>query len=126
MSDTEKLMQILSNEDKCTEVSEESIVSLPNESQADLRIKYLHTHIDRLNEEIEGLKQDRLQRKIFGYVIFGFMFLYMIAVLVLVYLQGFKAVCLSQTVTVTLLTTSLASVIGIFNFVVKYLFPNRK
>lgn len=126
MSDTEKLMQILSNEDKCTEVSEESIVSLPDESQADLRIKYLHTQIDRLNEEIEGLKQDRLQRKIFGYVIFGFMFLYMIAVLVLVYLQGFKAVCLSQTVTVTLLTTSLASVIGIFNFVVKYLFPNRK
>ena len=126
MSDTDKLMQILSNEDKCTEVSEESIVSLPDESQADLRIKYLHTQIDRLNEEIEGLKQDRLQRKIFGYVIFGFMFLYMIAVLVLVYLQGFRAVCLSQTVTVTLLTTSLASVIGIFNFVVKYLFPNRK
>ena len=54
------------------------------------------------------------------------MALYMATVLVLVYLKGFGIADLSDAVIITLVTTSLVSVIGIFNFVVKYLFHPGK
>lgn len=123
----DELIHILSNESKVKEESEEQNITLPeNIGQSDLTIEYLHTQIDRLKEDNAGIKQDRGQRKIFGYIIFGFMCLYMVAVLVLVYMTSLMAAHLSDTVLITLLTTSLASVIGVFNFVAKYLFPNRK
>lgn len=122
----DELIHILSNESKVKEESEEQNITLPeNTGQSDLTIEYLRTQIDRLKEDNAGIKQDRGQRKIFGYIIFGFMCLYMVAVLVLVYMTSLMAAHLSDTVLITLLTTSLASVIGVFNFVAKYLFPKH-
>lgn len=123
--DIDELMRIFSEEDKSNEVSEESHVSLSGQAPNELTIGYLHGQIDKQNEEIEGLKQDRQQRKIFGYVIFVFMCTYMSAVLAIVYLSGFEIVRLSDSVIITLVTTSLANVIGIFNFVAKYLFHTK-
>lgn len=123
--DIDGLISILANGDKAKDVSEEKQVSLSEQAPDGLTIEYLRTQIDRLKEEIEGLKQDREQRKIFSYVIFGFMCVYMVAVLVAVYLKGFCCMDFSDSVMITLLTTSLANVIGIFNFVAKYLFHTK-
>ena len=122
----EDLMRILSDEGKNKEESEESQVNLLEQKSNELTIDYLRAQIDRQREEIEGLKQDREQRKIFSYVIFGFMCIYMLISLALVFLDGYGIIFLSDKVLITLLTTSLANVIGIFNFVAKYLFHPKK
>jgi hypothetical protein len=122
----EDLMRILSDEGKDKEESEESQVNLLEQTSNELTIDYLRAQIDRQREEIEGLKQDREQRKIFSYVIFGFMCIYMLISLALVFLDGYGIIFLSDNVLITLLTTSLANVIGIFNFVAKYLFHPKK
>lgn len=126
MSDSDKIYEKLSSEEKPTEELCDSSILISDETHSDLKVKFLYAKNEKLKEEIEGLKQDRLQRKVFGYIIFGFMCLYMLAVLGLVYLQGFEKVHLEDNVLIALLTTSLASVIGVFNFVAKYLFPNKK
>lgn len=122
----ENLMRILSDEGKDKEESEESQVNLFEQKSNELTIDYLRAQMDRQREEIEGLKQDREQRKIFSYVIFGFMCIYMLISLALVFLDGYGIIFLSDKVLITLLTTSLANVIGIFNFVAKYLFHPKK
>ena len=122
----EDLMRILSDEGKDKEESEESQVNLIEQKSNELTIDYLRAQMDRQREEIEGLKQDREQRKIFSYVIFGFMCIYMLISLALVFLDGYGIIFLSDKVLITLLTTSLANVIGIFNFVAKYLFHPKK
>ncbi|WP_302977121.1 hypothetical protein [Paraprevotella clara] len=122
----EDLMRILSDEGKDKEESEESQVNLFEQKSNELTIDYLRAQMDRQREEIEGLKQDREQRKIFSYVIFGFMCIYMLISLALVFLDGYGIIFLSDKVLITLLTTSLANVIGIFNFVAKYLFHPKK
>ena len=122
----EDLMRILSDEGKDKEESEESQVNLLEQTSNELTIDYLRAQIARQREEIEGLKQDREQRKIFSYVIFGFMCIYMLISLALVFLDGYGIIFLSDKVLITLLTTSLANVIGIFNFVAKYLFHPKK
>lgn len=123
--ESEDLLKYLAGEEKAAEESEETTVNLPEQAPKDMVIAYQRAKLDRLKEEIEGIKQDREQRKIFGYVIFGFMCFYMLAVLVLVYFNGFGLVGLSDGVVITLITTSLANVIGIFNFVAKYLFHTK-
>lgn len=121
----DELMRLLSDEGKAKEESEEILTNLPQHSAPDLTIEYLRTQIAKQNEEIEGLRQDRKQRKIFGYCIFGFMCLYMGATITVVFMCGFGLVELSDKVLITLLGTALANVIGIFNFVAKYLFHSK-
>lgn len=81
--------------------------------------------IQRLDEEIKDLQQDREQRKVLSYALFGFMCFYMFGALTAVFLCGFGLMRLSDTVQITLLTTTLADVIGIFSFVAKYLYHNK-
>lgn len=121
----DELMRLLSDEGKAKEESEEIETNLPGQSAPDLTIEYLRTQIAKQKEEIEGLRQDREQRKVFSYVIFGFMCIYMLATLIIVILSGCKVLVLSDWVLITLLGTALANVIGIFNFVAKYLFHSK-
>lgn len=81
--------------------------------------------IEKQCEEIENLKQDRKQRKVFSYCIFGFMCIYMAISLAIVFLCGLGIMVLDVSVLITLLTTTLANVIGVFTFVAKYLFHNK-
>ena len=104
------------------EEAEEKSIELPEGASSDLIIDYLHTQIEKQKEEIESLKQDRGQRKTYSNYIFGFMCFYMLASLVAVFFKGFGIMDLSDGVVISLMTTSLASVIGVFNFVAKYLF----
>lgn len=126
MSDSEQLNHLLSDDIKKEKETEENLALFSvNSSRPELEVEYLRTKLDRQKEENEGLRQDREQRKKFSYIIFGFLCAYMAVSLVAVYLVGFGCVCLSDTVLVALLTTSLANVIGVFNFVAKYLFPSK-
>lgn len=53
------------------------------------------------------------------------MCVYMFAVLIIVSCCGLAWMQLSDNVIITLLTTTLADVIGIFGFVAKYLYQNK-
>lgn len=116
MSEQEDILDCLSED-----TAPETDVSVEGEAQ-DVQLQFLKAKIDRLNSELKDLEQDRKERKRFSYLIFGFMCFYVIAVVVIVILSGCDVLKLSDTILVTLLTTALADVIGVFTFVAKYLF----
>lgn len=120
----EEVVNLLSNDNRVAEQEEENLAMTGGDS-AGVQIDYQRTAIEKLKEEIRGLKQDREQRKVFSYCIFGFMCSYMLIALVIVFCSGLGVMSLSDTVLVTLITSTLADVIGVFIFVAKYLFHNK-
>ena len=76
-------------------------------------------------EELESRIQDRKQRKVFSYVIFGFVCLYMVAVLCVTYEVGTGKLMLNDGILITLLGTTTIDIIGLFAIVARYLFPNK-
>ena len=110
--------------DKDTELSDErAIQAEPIENDGLFAIQ--QKKIQRLDEEIKDLQQDREQRKVLSYALFGFMCFYMLIALTIVFCCGFSWMYLSDKVLITLMTTTLADVIGIFGFVAKYLYHNK-
>jgi len=77
-------------------------------------------------EELEGKKQDRIQRKGYADKIFILLCVYLSAVMVLLYFNGFKLTTLEGSVLIAIVTTSAANVIGIFVLVAKYLFHTKE
>lgn len=116
------LLNTLSSETESETRTDENVSIASESSVPEVALEFQRKKIERLNEEIEDLKQDRKQRKIFSYCIFGFMCMYMAASIVIVFLCGLGIMNLDVSVLITLLTTTLANVIGVFNFVAKYLF----
>ena len=119
-----EVVNLLSADNKQIDEAEEKHVHLCSDNP-DVQIEYQRTVIEKLKEEIQGLKQDREQRKVFSYSIFGFMCVYMTIAMVIVFLSGLGVMSLSDNVLITLLTTTLADVIGVFIFVAKYLFHSK-
>lgn len=112
--------------DKDVELSDEKAIQekpLKGEENAILAIQ--EKKIQKLDEEIKDLQQDREQRKYLSYALFGFMCVYMLIALIIVFCCGFGWMFLSDKVLITLMTTTLADVIGIFGFVAKYLYHNK-
>ncbi len=122
MMNESNLLDTLSSETESETKLDENISIASDSAVSEIALEFQRKKIERLNEEIEDLKQDRKQRKIFSYCIFGFMCLYMAASTVIVFLCGYEAMALDPSILITLLTTTLANVIGVFNFVAKYLF----
>lgn len=91
-------------------------------SETDIEMELRRVELDIRKEELEGKRQDREQRGKFSKWIFGFMGVYMVAVLAVLVLSGLGVFSLSNTAIVALLTTTTADAIGIFLVVVKYLF----
>lgn len=60
-----------------------------NKSEEETLLAIQQRKIQKLDEEIKDLQQDRDQRKYLSYALFGFMCLYMAAALVAVFLCGF-------------------------------------
>lgn len=121
----EKTLSDFSCEDKEADEKEEEIVLLNEDKVAGEAVAYQRAQVDKMKEELEGLKQDRKQRKTFSIYLFIFTCLYMIATLIVVYLCGLGYMHLSDAILITLLTTTLAEVIGMFNFVARYLFHHK-
>lgn len=113
-------------DDKNVELSDERAIQtepIDGEGKAILAIQ--QKKIQRLDEEIKDLQQDREQRKYLSYALFGFMCFYMLIALSIVFCCGFDWMTLHDKVLITLMTTTLADVIGIFSFVAKYLYHNK-
>lgn len=120
------LYNALSSEDKIDEISDERIAQAKCDYDADKVIQEIQQKkIEQLSEGIQDLKQDREQRKILSYALFSFMCIYMCIALCAVYLCGFGCMHLSDKVLITLMTTTLADIIGIFSFVAKYLYHHK-
>lgn len=77
-------------------------------------------------EELEGRKQDRIQRKGYADKIFVLLCVYLFIVMVLLYFNGFGLTQLDSSVLIAIVTTSAANVIGIFILVAKYLFHTKE
>ncbi|MFP9115865.1 hypothetical protein ACLI1A_18135 [Flavobacterium sp. RHBU_3] len=76
-------------------------------------------------EEIADRQQDRKERKKYALLVFVFLVFFTLIILGIIAFQGFNnftCFYLSDTVLVTLITTSLATVVGIFLIVMRYLF----
>lgn len=106
-----------------------SSADLAKETSGDVRQQLIANAVEtqrqaiaEKDEVIASLKQDREQRKGFSNKIFLFMCLYMFVAIIIVFCCGFGWMKLDASVLITLLTTTLANVIGVFTFVAKYLF----
>lgn len=82
-------------------------------------------------EKLKGRIQDREERKRYAKSTFSFLKRYTNLMILIIFLSGangslwcldLSKFYLSDTVLVTLISTSLASIVGIFAFVMKYLF----
>lgn len=121
--DLSSIVGVLSAEsERDTERREESMVGLSEQQVEDLRSMALDNDIKK--EALEGQKQDRAQRKEFADMIFRFAEVYMLCVLGLLIMAGVgdDNFNLSDGVLIAILGTTTANVIGVFNFVAKYLF----
>lgn len=127
----EDILQILSNEKKGKDERDEDLTSINKDEGNKIRKKYQEekwrTENELLAEKLKSQQQDRDQRKDFALRIFNFVSLYMFGVFLLLVMSGIGTndFHLSDTVLVTLLGTTTATVIGVFNFVARYLFHNK-
>jgi uncharacterized membrane protein len=96
-------------------------------STEDIEREYKLIDIDIRREVLEGNKQDRKERKAFANKIFILLVAFLAASLLIVAFSAADCIRfhLSDSILITLLTTTSADVIGIFIFVVKYLFKAK-
>lgn len=108
--------------EKTTQIGEDDVEKLRGREEIEaLRIA------NKLKcEELECRKQDRAQRKVYADYLFIFLCIYMLIVLSVLYKSGCaqSGFELSDSVVITLITTTTANVIGIFVLVIKYLFKS--
>lgn len=131
MDDEQSLMELLAESSADISVFDEE------RTAAELRISKSQQEINGLElqnrlraEELESRRQDREQRKEYADKIFCFLCFFIVFVGIFVFIAGLElskdaTEChfrLSENVLIALLTTTSANVIGIFVFVVKYLF----
>ena len=93
-------------------------------SADDLDTELRRTELEIRQEDLAGQKQDRDQRKKFANKIFWLLISFLFVSLGIVALSGCCKIHfhLSDTILITLLATTSADVIGVFLFVVRYLF----
>lgn len=82
---------------------------------------------ERQREVLDGLVQDREQRKTYSKCLFWLICVWMGLILLIVFLHGFEGIPfrLTQTELVTLIGSTTINVIGLFAIVARYLFPKR-
>lgn len=125
------ILQLLSNEKKGKDEKDESLTSIGKNEGDRIKQKYLEekwkTDNKIRNEELEGKKQDRNQRKEFASKIFDFMCWYLGAVFFIIMLNGvtINNFHVSDEVILALLGTTAIEVIGTFAIVARYLFSKK-
>lgn len=98
-----------------------------DEEERKENIAKLHVANKLVNENIEDIQQNRIERKQYARWIFRFLVWYMAFVGFVLVLSGITVnhFFLSENVLLMLLGTTTANVIGIFIVVAKYLFPSK-
>lgn len=107
---------------KTNDIDLEALFNSSSTTEASSILTKEDVELELQKEELESRRQDRRQRGRFSIWIFGFMGVYMVFILAVLVLAGAGVLSLSDTVLVSLLTTTTADVIGIFIIVAKYLF----
>lgn len=100
--------------DRLSRIPQERVDNTENEESVTLtdiekEKSLVDLHLRR--EELEGKKQDRIQRKGYADKIFILLCLYLLAVMVLLYFNGFGLTRLESSVLIAIVTTSAANVI---------------
>lgn len=76
-------------------------------------------------EKLKGKKQDRKERKVYANLAFTLVSIWLTLVLAIFVSAGLGNLSYSDSVLITLLTTTTIEVIGIFLIVARYLFPAK-
>jgi hypothetical protein len=76
-------------------------------------------------ELLKGRKQDRRERKRYAELVFRLVCWWLAGVMALVCAAGLETIRLNETVLMTIVGSTTASVVAIFVMVAKYLFPPR-
>lgn len=77
-------------------------------------------------EATNDAQQNRKEREKYAHKSYYLVLRYLFAVLLIIFLVGIKVISLSDSILLTLLGTSLLQIIGLFKYVMKYLFPSEK
>jgi len=80
---------------------------------------------NKLKIENVNLEQLAKHRIAYSWWIFGFVVTFLILVLTILILSGFKVIELNDNVLNTLLTTNMVQVVGVLYIVAKWLYPNK-
>lgn len=118
MSSNKKLNDLLEGSNGIQSEAEEAV----HQADQSLINKKLLIDIDRLKEEIYDLKQNRSERKIYARLAFKLICSYLAAVFLLLLAVGGGKIYLSDAVLLSIVATLAPNVLGIFYFVMKYLF----
>ena len=95
------------------------------DKEAEIRLKNSDIDLEFKKEELEGNRQDREQRKGFANKLFILLASFIAVTLLIIFLVGFGCMELNDAVLITMLSTMSANVIGIFIYVVMYLFKSN-
>lgn len=92
-----------------------------------------NNELRKLNEELKDLKQDRDERKSYASKLYWLVLIWLVVILLIVIFQGLRSLPgtpfyfkLSDTVLITLITTTTANVAAFFLVVVRYLFRPKR
>lgn len=118
-STPEDLLEIIPD-DLLVKEQAEITSSEKTESEYSSRLKSLE--LGDKEEDLSGKKQDREERKKFGILTFRLVVAYLGVIFLFIFLAGLGCVRLSDAVLIALITTLATNVLGIFYFVMKYLF----
>ena len=122
------LMSALSNEDKASELADEEFVQdLEQDKKSEYIIQLLSKRIERKDEEIKDIQQDRSQRKEFADKLFDLMCWYLVGVYLLILMNGISTMNfhISDDIILALLGTTAVEIIGTFAIVARYLFSKN-
>ena len=122
------LMSALSNEDKASELADEEFVQdLEQGKKSEYIIQLLKKRIEKKDEEIKDIQQDRSQRKEFADKLFGLMCWYLVGVFLLILMNGISTMNfrISDEIILALLGTTAVEIIGTFAIVARYLFSKN-
>lgn len=131
MMEREAVLRKLAGEDKKQDERDENRTAITrkegNRVKSEYREAKWRTENELLVEKLEGQRQDRSQRKDFAVRIFWFVCAYMACVFLILVFSGINGngFILSDAVLVTLLGTTTATIVGVFNFVARYLSHNK-
>jgi uncharacterized membrane-anchored protein len=98
---------------------------LPVDANDFIKLSIEDIELSFRQEELDSNKQDREERKRYAFYIFLFLCSFLFITLAIVILTAIKLFFLSDTVLITLLSTTSADIIGVFIIVVKYLFKAK-
>lgn len=121
MTEEQRLSKLLQNGEPSP--SDQSANAVRHASADELlKTEKLGLENQKLREQIIDIQQDRDERKTYGSKVFYLIVCYLVAIFLLLVLDGCKVLSISDGVLGGLIATLAPNVLGLFYFVMKYLF----